>query len=140
MRITTIPLILLAALLIAAGPTRDLSRPSTRLVGHWEDEHRGGAECYYGPVDPSTRVGSYVLVDTDGRTGHNYYKIVAENIRENKLTIELRTEKGSTDAKDHVYVDLEIAPDGYRMDRRLVIKGLPLSDRVYYYVDSKTSP
>jgi hypothetical protein len=39
---------------------RDLSTPSSRLVGHWIDSR--GYHLYFYPVDPATKTGSYILV------------------------------------------------------------------------------
>jgi len=54
-------------MLILSGCGRDLSTPSSRLVGHWVAETGVKTEYYYSEIDSKTKVGT--LTEYDPRNG-----------------------------------------------------------------------
>jgi hypothetical protein len=54
-------------MLILSGCGRDLSTPSSRLVGHWAADGAIKTEYYYSEIDSRTKVGT--LTEYDPRTG-----------------------------------------------------------------------
>jgi hypothetical protein len=54
-------------MLILSGCSRDLSTPSSRLVGHWVAETGVKTEYYYSEIDSKTKVGT--LTEYDPRNG-----------------------------------------------------------------------
>ena len=54
-------------MLILSGCGRDLSTPSSRLVGHWAADGAIKTEYYYSEIDSRTKVGT--LTEYDPRSG-----------------------------------------------------------------------
>ena len=118
------------AVLVAGCGGKDLSTPSSRIVGHWQ----GGyvpREKYFGPIDDQTRTGSAVEF-TDGDAFYFQYRVVSEEI--NGVTI--KYVGVHPDLSDALQVEMEfwIKKDGLTMTNA----NNPLD--VYEYVDSKTEP
>jgi hypothetical protein len=57
---------------------RDLSRPYTRLLGHWID--RVGAHHYYQPVEIESREGSYFFITSNHDTLESSYELEFEKL------------------------------------------------------------
>jgi len=60
-------IIAIILMLILSGCGRDLSTPSSRLVGHWVAETGVKTEYYYSEIDSKTKVGT--LTEYDPRNG-----------------------------------------------------------------------
>jgi len=127
----TVVLLVISILLMACGG-RDLSRPSTRLVGHWGHSPFEGmgeplVELYFGELNEEG-VGSYFYL-AGGETGYLQYRVVSES--GDTVTISVGTEPSTmtNEATD----TFEVAADGSTfIDMYL--------DNVYQYIDSKTEP
>lgn len=103
--------VVLAAFLVRPMLTsgRDLSTPSSRLVGHWETSNdRFLTHAIYSPVDAS---GRGTCADTDG-TIHFTFEVVSEDRAGTKLV--LREYDGSTPLRE---VELSVAQDGRSMTK-----------------------
>jgi hypothetical protein len=104
---------------------RDLSTPSSRLVGHWTGAY---GETYYGPIDKE-KIGNYTEVDTDGNAVYYYYKVVSENISGDEIEIAI------SKADDFpISFPLLVSKDGLKLT--LLVAG----DFVETYVDEKIEP
>jgi len=66
--------LLLSILLLASCEQRDLSTPSSRLVGHWRSR---SFEYYFSPVDQQTKEGVFIQ-DIEGIVLHGVYQIIDE--------------------------------------------------------------
>jgi hypothetical protein len=107
-------------------PTRDLSTPSTRLVGHWgvfkfEGESRMDLEEYFGVLD-SYSVGSYI-----GFSGDSIYNAHYRVLSESEATVTIEIFVGS----ETLTKEYEIAKDG---------KSMKSESLEYQYIDTKTEP
>lgn len=81
MKKTIFILALFALLLSACGGGRDLSTPSSRLVGHWKrkDPTDSQFEYYFSEIDPDTDEGTLTLYSVGvGTTFISSYKILSE--------------------------------------------------------------
>jgi len=88
MRRTIQILVLFALLLSACGGGRDLSTPSSRLVGHWKSNTIEGNEKFFSVVDPNTGKGTYTEYNPgDGTVSVMTYKIENEAPEGERLTI-----------------------------------------------------
>jgi predicted small secreted protein len=126
----TILMLVLSALLLSAcgggGDGRDLSTPSSRLVGRWRSKADIATEKYFSEIDPDTGEGTYTEYSPkDGNVFIMKYMIISEAPGGEKLTI------------------LYTAPDGTRFphaDLVLQKDGLRARFRDYYieYIDDKT--
>jgi hypothetical protein len=120
-------IIALILILVLSGCGRDLSTPSSRLVGHWVAETGVKTEYYYSEIDSKTKVGT--LTEYDPRDG---------TVLACKYSI-------FTEAPDGENVTLEEAcPGEIAMITDYVVKedgttALRISTRMTY-VDGKTKP
>ena len=119
---------LIIAILVIGCSSRDLSKPSTRLVGHWayfpiEDRDDPEFEEYFGPLDEDS-VGSVVYIGGDG-TFYQQYRVMSES--GDTVTIDLFI---GTDPTNEIR-SYEVAKDGQSMMHRHL---------EYQYIDSKTEP
>ena len=78
-RLATFPL--LSILVLASCYQRDLSTPSSRLVGHWRSR---SFEYYFSPVDQQTKEGVFIQ-DIEGIVLHGVYQIIDEEKNEEEL-------------------------------------------------------
>ena len=119
---------LIIAILVIGCSSRDLSKPSTRLVGHWayfpiEDRDDPELEEYFGALDEDS-VGSVVFIGGDG-TFYQQYRVLSES--GDTVTIDLFI---GTDPTNETR-SYEVAKDGQSMMHRHL---------EYQYIDSKTEP
>ena len=136
---------------IVSEQARDLSKPSSRIVGHWKNVD-DNSECYFSPIDPDRRIDTYRLRDKpSGRSGHpSRFKVVFESPSATQLVMypydkneflrNLNNPSGETNANpwmtDIVYT---IAKHGQSMTEEYIFSGRPIVE-VYRYVDNKTGP
>jgi len=109
-----------------AGEERDLSTPSSRIVGHWKFIDEPVEHCY-GEIDKETREGEFTTWRPEtGETGPTHtYKIIEEDLMNNSLTLWIRDS-----SNEYLYiVDL----DGISMKRPSGIKTL-----YFAYIDDDT--
>lgn len=129
MKRTIFILVILALLLSACevgGNSRDLSTPSSRLVGRWKSKAETATEKYFSEIDPDTGEGTYTEYNIkDGTVFIMKYMIISEAPGGEKLTI-LYT---SPDGNRFPYADLVIQKDGLRAKFR---------DYYIEYIDGKT--
>ncbi len=130
-------IIVLASLLLlsACGNSRDLSTPSSRLVGHWRTINVVAmSDLYFGEIDEETGTGTFAEYDLrDGTLAKGTYTIVRETPGGEAITI--RTALFG-------YQDLDIPPDllNPESDLEVQVDGLKAKMRKFYieYVDEKT--
>ena len=114
-------------MLILSGCSRDLSTPSSRLVGHWVAETGVKTEYYYSEIDSKTKVGT--LTEYDPRNGTVItckYSIFTEAPDGENVTLE-----EACPGDIAAIVDYVVKEDG--------TTALRMSTRMNY-VDSKTKP
>jgi hypothetical protein len=114
-------------MLVLSGCGRDLSTPSSRLVGHWVAETGVKTEYYYSEIDSKTKVGT--LTEYDPRNGTEItckYSIFTEAPDGENVTLE-----EACPGDIAAIVDYVIKEDG--------TTALRMSTRMNY-VDSKTKP
>ena len=114
-------------MLILSGCSRDLSTPSSRLVGHWVAETGVKTEYYYSEIDSKTKVGT--LTENDPRNGTLItckYSIFTEATDGENVTLE-----EACPGDIAAIVDYVVKEDG--------TTALRMSTRMNY-VDSKTKP
>jgi hypothetical protein len=114
-------------MLILSGCSRDLSTPSSRLVGHWVAETGVKTEYYYSEIDSKTKVGT--LTEYDPRNGTVVtcnYDIFTEVPNGENVTLE-----EACPGDIAAIVDYVVKEDG--------TTALRMSTRMNY-VDSKTKP
>ena len=120
--------LLIIAILVIGCSSRDLSKPSTRLVGHWayfpiEDRDDPELEEYFGALDEDS-VGSVVLIDGETQNFYAQYRVLSES--GDTVTIDLFI--GTDPIATRSY---EVAKDGQSMMYR---------NLEYQYIDSKAKP
>jgi hypothetical protein len=114
-------------MLILSGCSRDLSTPSSRLIGHWVAETGVKTEYYYSEIDSKTKVGT--LTEYDPRNGTVVtcnYDIFTEVPNGENVTLE-----EACPGDIAAIVDYVVKEDG--------TTALRMSTRMNY-VDSKTKP
>jgi hypothetical protein len=118
--------VLLGITALVAGCARDLSKPSTRLVGHWQSESASNrSDLYFSPIDKNTKIGNLVIDDKDG-VFYVQYRVVSEDLDGEKLQWQ--------------WIQPGVSP--MLLNIRVKKDGLKMTDatRAYNYIDSKTSP
>ncbi len=73
--------LLLSILVLASCDQRDLSTPSSRLVGHWRSR---SFEYYFSPVDQQTKEGVFIQ-DIEGIVLYGEYQIIDEDKKGQEL-------------------------------------------------------
>jgi hypothetical protein len=95
MRKFILAIVLVALLLSACSIGRDLSTPSSRLVGHWKALAPTGAEYYFSEIDPETGEGIWTEYDPrDGTTFICKYVVVSEAPEGEEIAIFLTAADG----------------------------------------------
>lgn len=108
------------------GSSRDLSTPSSRLVGRWKSKAETATEKYFSEIDPDTGEGTYTEYNIkDGTVLIMKYMIISEAPGGEKLTILYAYPDGTR----LPYADLVIQKDGLRARFR---------DYFIEYIDDKT--
>lgn len=135
MKKTILLLVLFALLLSACGGGRDLSTPSSRLVGHWRTINVVAmSEMYFGEIDKETGEGKFAEYDLrDGTLAKGTYKVVRETPGGESITIRLAL---------FGYQDLDIPSDLLNPEADLEVQedGVKAKMWEFYieYVDDKT--
>ena len=114
-------------MLILSGCGRDLSTPSSRLVGHWATDAGIKTEYYYSEIDSKTKIGT--LTEYDPRSGTVItcnYGIFSEVPNGENVTLE-----EACPGDIAAVVDYVVKEDG--------TSALRMSTRISY-VDAKTKP
>jgi hypothetical protein len=78
--------LLLSILVLASCDQRDLSTPSSRLVGHWRSRT---FEYYFSAVNPQTNEGIFIQ-DIEGIVLYGVYQIISEEQSGKELVILFR--------------------------------------------------
>lgn len=126
MKRTVLILVLFALLLAACDSCRDLSTPSSRLVGRWMSKAEVATEKYFSEIDPDTGEGTYIEYNLrDGGVFIMKYMIISESPAGEKLTILYWDPDGTR----LPYADLVVQDDGLRAKFR---------DYYIEYIDNKT--
>jgi len=126
---------MLAVFILSAcgGGGRDLSTPSSRLVGHWRAINTVTmSEYYFGEIDKETGKGAFAEYSTrDGSLAKGTYKIVHETPEGEDITI-LPTLFG--------YEDSDLPSSLFQQDLIVQEDGLKAKYMKFYieYVDDKT--
>lgn len=120
----------------AGWQQRDLSTPSSRLVGHWENVN-GGADIYYDFIDPQLKIGSCIISNRNGNLPVQF-KVLSEEPSGKNLKIR---EFFSLD-KGQVSFDLQccIPKDGQSMTKEYTYSDGSNSLFIYRYVDGRVDP
>jgi hypothetical protein len=119
--------VILMLILSSCGGGRDLSTPSSRLVGHWAADTAIKTEYYYSEINSKTKLGT--LTEYDPRTGTVLtcnYDIFTEVPNGENVTLE-----EACPGDIAAVVEYVVKADG--------TTALRLSTRLNY-VDSKTKP
>lgn len=131
--------------LVTSTPQRDLSTPSSRLVGHWVRIDNSG-EIYYGPIEPSLKIGNYRLYnESSGILGPPFqFKVLFEEPAGQKLIIrvfknqellELEATTGYDFSKSDILCC--ISKNGQSMSQEYTSMGIRRLD-LYRYVNDIT--
>ena len=135
LRFATIFAVITCALLAACSkghPSNGTSALDKQLVGHWanaSDDH-----LYFGPIDPGSKTGSFIMVHPDGKVFTHRYELASEDAGARKLEANLLFASG--DSRETTYV---ISPDGKTLDSTTVITGIETKSQMSR-VDDATSP
>ncbi|OPX18010.1 hypothetical protein BXT86_03455 [candidate division WOR-3 bacterium 4484_100] len=111
---------------------RDLSKPSSRLVGHWRND--AGDNLYYDMVNPETQVGSFYIVRPDSSVAKHRYKILSEIPKGERIIVLILFNDG-TRRKEIYYINR----DGLSMKTETRISDIFISGECKY-IDNKTAP
>lgn len=135
----------IVALLVVGVEARDLTTPSSRLIGHWTRDVRGGTmHEYFGPLDPATETGPYAWVEPSGRVVKHRYKVLAEIPGGTDLTIQILFTAGGTRSDRY-----DVARDGTAFTGQRQLTPSPGEPRtavnpvfreMFRYADEKTAP
>jgi hypothetical protein len=118
-------------MLFLSGCGRDLSTPSSRLVGHWADTENLKIEYYFSRIDSKTNEGTIIVYKpSDGSVSTGKYTIVSETPSEQKVTLNITMWWSNGDE----FVDYMVKEDG----TTAILTGY-VNTRINY-VDSKTKP
>lgn len=122
----TIFILALFTLLLSACGGRDLSTPSSRLVGRWMSMAEVPTEKYFSEINPRSGEGTYIEYNLrDGGVFIMTYMIISESPAGEKLTILF----WGPDGTRFPYADLVVQDDGLRAKFR---------DYYIEYLDNKT--
>jgi hypothetical protein len=126
---------------------RDLSTPSSRLVGHWISEDRK-CELYYKLVDPSLRIGTFIVDNWNTKPSSPMrFKILSEGPKADDLIIrefmpiakKAKLELAIGEPITQSAITHCIPKHGQSMTREYTSLGEQMLE-VYHYVDDKTNP
>ena len=155
-------LFLVIILLFSYCSQRDLSTPSSRLVGHWmriyeitqEDVQKEvelyrllgdtlsepllqagvyETHLYYDKIDAKTQMGVFIMLDA-GRKAIHQYKILTEQVDGKQLRMILLFGSG-----DSINAEFSINEDGLMLIRTYFDPLIDITDTLQY-VDNKTEP
>lgn len=104
-------------LLSACGNSRDLSTPSSRLVGHWKSKGLAQAEYYLTAIDKETGEGKITeYAPKTGVVASGIYKIASETPEGEKITISAVWTGYEDFPPDHI--DFIVQEDGMQAKMR----------------------
>lgn len=111
-------------ILSACGGGRDLSTPSSRLVGHWRTINTPSmSEYYFGEIDKETGEGTFAEYGiTSGKIYKDTYKVISETPDGEDITITVLP-------FEDIHTSINIAKDGLTAN---------LMDFTIEYIDDKT--
>jgi len=110
----------------------DASVLEKELVGHWSTP--GNDNLYFGETDPSSKIGSYILVHPDGKSFTHQYKV--ESADTGERTIKAMMLFASGDSREETLV---ISKDGNSMEGSTMVTGIEIHSQLAK-VDDKTAP
>lgn len=140
-------LALLLAILVsischAGNKKRDLSTPSSRLIGWWQDTD--GVRYYFGTVNESTEIGSFTTIFPDKLKVNCSYEVLSQNMQGARIKVKFHCEGGSSLPSELTGLDkvtYYVEKDGSQMMGAIfvpsvgkIINPIPLK-----YIDSKRS-
>jgi len=119
-------------LVLTSCSSRDLSTPSTRMVGHWKFGPITSCNCYdqyyFAPVAKDTLIGNLTIV-SEGNTIYQKWQLISQESGGESITYTIQ----------NPYVpgyeptnDLNVAKDGKTMTNEYGMQ--------YIYVDNKIEP
>lgn len=127
---------------------RDLSTPSSRLVGHWENVDNNAC-LYFSPIDPDLKIGTYRNGGkSHGRFGPPFrFKVLFEDPSGTQLVIR---PYGQNEVLRNLSVEIKVRlwmsdvtytlpKHGQSMTQEYTFSGSPTFG-VYRYIDNKTGP
>jgi hypothetical protein len=123
---------------------RDMSTPSSRLVGHWISEN-GSHELYYNLIDHSLKIGTYILDNYNTKPSSPIkLKILSEESNGTQLimrTFPDTTKLEAVTGLDFTKSDIEccIPKDGQSMSQEYTFLG-ERHLNIYHYVDGRVDP
>ncbi len=125
------------------GNRRDLSTPSTRLIGHWRSVD--GDEIIYSAPDPSLGVGTY-RIQSKLQNSVFRFKVISEDVSGTSLVIRNFNDVWAAQMKIATGLDLSqsdvscsMSKDGRRMTQECAVGGVR-SLYVYEYVPACGGP
>jgi hypothetical protein len=123
----TLIIAVILMLILSSCGGRDLSTPSSRLVGHWVADTALKMEYYFSEIDSKTKEGTITEYDpNDGTVFTGKYTIFSEVPDGQKLTLDTTWPGGGDKVMD--FMVKEDGTTAIMMDFRI------------NYVDSKTKP
>jgi len=120
----------------AGWQQRDLSTPSSRLVGHWRNVN-GGADLYYDFIDPQLKVGTFIISNRDGNFP-TQFKVLSEEPSGKDLKI--REFFSLDEGQESVDLQCCIPKDGQLMTKEYTFKNGNSTLLLYRYVDGRIDP
>jgi hypothetical protein len=114
-----------------SGPRRT-SASAKQLVGHWSTT--GNDNLYFGETDPTSKIGSYILVHPDGKSFTHRYKIESED--PSSRTIRANLLFASGESREETFV---ISEDGKSLEKTTSVTGIEIHSQLTK-VDDKTAP
>jgi hypothetical protein len=103
-----------------------------QLVGHWSTS--GDDNLYFGEINPSTKIGSFILVHPDGKVFTHRYKVESADASERVIRTNLLFASG--DSREELLV---VAKDGRTVDKTTTITGMEIKSQLTR-VDDTTAP
>ena len=103
-----------------------------QLVGHWSSA--GNDHLYFGETDPSSKIGSYILVHPDGKAFTHRYKIESADSSERTIKANLLFATG--DSREETYV---ISEDGKSIEKNTIVTDIEIRSQLSR-VDDTTTP
>ena len=125
-------LALLASCSSAESGPSGTSASAKQLVGHWSSA--GNDHLYFGETDPTSKIGSYILVHPDGKSFTHRYKVESEDPSDRTIKTNLLFADG--DSREETLV---ISEDGKSMEKTTTVTGIEIHSQLTK-VDDKTAP
>ena len=89
---------------------------------------------YFGETDPTSKIGSYILVHPDGKSFTHRYKVESEDPSDRSIRANLLFASG--ESREETIV---ISEDGKSMEKTTIVTGIEIHSRLTK-VDDKTAP